>query len=182
MNRRSNWEDFKNILEQNHITKLYHFTDRDNLENIIKNGGLFSWKDCEERGITIPKPGGGGPGSTSWSLDQRDGLEHYVRVSFTKQHPMMYVAMSEQRISNPVILEIDPEVIFDEQTKFSDRNATRSGANVGGNLEDFKKIHFQRVLVQLGNAAESKRIVQYGAVVEEILELRLIKYGKREVG
>ena len=38
MNRRSNWEDFKNILEQNHITKLYHFTDRDNLENIIKNG------------------------------------------------------------------------------------------------------------------------------------------------
>ena len=145
MNRRSNWEDFKNILEQNPITKLYHFTDRDNLENIIKNGGLFSWKDCEERGITIPKPGGGGPGSTSWSLDQRDGLEHYVRVSFTKQHPMMYVAMSEQRISNPVILEIDPEVIFDEQTKFSDRNATRSGANVGGNLEDFKKIHFQTI-------------------------------------
>ena len=29
MNRKSNWEDFKNILEQNHITKLYHFTDRD---------------------------------------------------------------------------------------------------------------------------------------------------------
>lgn len=145
MSKRNNWEDFKNILEQHHITTLYHFTDRDNLENIIKNGGLFSWKDCEERGITIPKPGGGGPGSTSWSLDKRDGLEHYVRASFTKQHPMMYVAMSEQRISNPVILEIDPEVIFDEQTKFSDRNATRSGANVGGNLEDFKKIHFQTV-------------------------------------
>ena len=145
MSKRNNWEDFKNILELHHITTLYHFTDRDNLENIIKNGGLFSWKDCEERGITIPKPGGGGPGSTSWSLDKRDGLEHYVRASFTKQHPMMYVAMSEQRISNPVILEIDPEVIFDEQTKFSDRNATRSGANVGGNLEDFKKIHFQTV-------------------------------------
>ena len=104
MNRRSNWEDFKNILEQNHITKLYHFTDRDNLENIIKNGGLYSWKDCEERGINIPKPGGGGPGSPSWSLDKRDNLEHYVRVSFTMNHPMMYVAMNEDRISNPVIL------------------------------------------------------------------------------
>lgn len=56
MSKRNNWEDFKNILEQHHITTLYHFTDRDNLENIIKNGGLFSWKDCEERGITIPKP------------------------------------------------------------------------------------------------------------------------------
>ena len=111
MNKRNDWEDFKNILEKYNITKLYHFTDRDNLENIIKNGGLYSWKDCEERSITIPKPGGGGAGSISWSLDQRDGLEYYVRVSFTAQHPMMYVAMTEDRISNPVILEIDPEVI-----------------------------------------------------------------------
>ena len=35
MSKRNNWEDFKNILEQHHITTLYHFTDRDNLENII---------------------------------------------------------------------------------------------------------------------------------------------------
>lgn len=56
MNKRNNWEDFKSILEKNHITKLYHFTDRDNLESIIKNGGLYSWKDCEERGIAIAKP------------------------------------------------------------------------------------------------------------------------------
>lgn len=51
MNKRNDWEDFKNILEKYNITKLYHFTDRDNLENIIKNGGLYSWKDCEERSI-----------------------------------------------------------------------------------------------------------------------------------
>ena len=74
MGKRSNWKEFEAILSQNRITKLYHFTDRDNLESIIKNGGLYSWKDCEERGISIPKPGGGGPGSTSWSLDERDGL------------------------------------------------------------------------------------------------------------
>ena len=43
------------------------------------------------------------------------------------------------------------------------------------------EVWYGRVLVRLGNAAESKRIVQYGAV-EEILELRLIKYSKREVG
>mgnify|MGYP000313876384 CR=1 FL=1 len=71
MSKRNNWEEFKKLLEQNNITKLYHFTDRDNLENIIKNGGLYSWKDCEDRGINIPKPGGGGPGSLSWSLDKR---------------------------------------------------------------------------------------------------------------
>lgn len=145
MNKRNNWEEFKKILEQHNIKKLYHFTDRDNLENIIKNGGLYSWKDCDERGISIPKPGGGGQGSLSWALDERDGLEHYVRISFTRQHPMMYVAMNEGRISNPVVLEIDLEIIFDESTRYADRNATRSGANVGGTLGDFKQIHFQTV-------------------------------------
>lgn len=145
MRKRSNWEEFKRLLEQHNITKLYHFTDRDNLESIINNGGLHSWKDCEERGIDIPKPGGGGQGSLSWSLDLRDGLEYYVRVSFTRQHPMMYVAMNENRISNPVILEIDPEVIYNEDTCYADCNATRNGANVGSSLEDFKKIHFQTV-------------------------------------
>ena len=145
MSKRNNWEEFKKLLEQNNITKLYHFTDRDNLENIIKNGGLYSWKDCEARGINIPKPGGGGPDSLSWSLDKQAGLEHYVRVSFTANHPMMYVAMNEGRISNPVLLEIDPEVIYDENACYADRNATRNGAKIGGTLNDFKQIHFQTV-------------------------------------
>lgn len=145
MNKRNDWEEFKKLLEQHNITKLYHFTDRDNLENIIKNGGLYSWKDCEERGIDIPKPGGGGAGSLSWSLDKQAGLEHYVRVSFTSNHPMMYVAMNEGRISNPVLLEIDPEVIYDENTRYADRNTTRSGARIGGTLNDFKRIHFQTI-------------------------------------
>lgn len=145
MEKKNNWVMFKDTLEQNNITALYHFTDRDNLENIIKNGGLYSWKDCEEKGIDIAKPGGGRSGSISRALDQRDKLEHYVRLSFTQQHPMMYVAMNEDRISNPVILEIDPEVIYDKDTMFADRNATRNGANVGGDFDSFKKIHFQTV-------------------------------------
>ena len=145
MAKMSNWDEIQYILQQNNIQKLYHFTDRDNLEVIIKNGGLYSWKDCEEKGITIPKPGGGGPGSLSWSLDARSGLQKYVRVSFTKQHPMMYIAMNEGRISNPVILEINPDVLFEETTKYSDRNATRNGALIGDDIEAFRRIHFQTV-------------------------------------
>lgn len=55
---------------------------------------------------------------------------------------MMYVAMNDGRITNPVVLEIEPDVIFDTETQFSDCNATRNGANIGGTLDDFKKIHF----------------------------------------
>lgn len=142
MGKRNNWQEFQVILEQHRIKKLYHFTDRENLQSIINNGGLYSWADCEEKGITIAKPGGGNP---SRKLDKKHGLEHYVRLSFTKRHPMMFVAKDDGRINDPVILEINPEILYEEDTLFSDKNAASNDAHVGGTLDDFKKIHFKSV-------------------------------------
>lgn len=142
MEKKSNWQDFQTIIKREGITKLYHFTDRENLASIIQQGGLYSWADCADKGITIAKPGGS---DGSRSLDKRDNLQHFVRVSFVKQHPMMYVAMNDGRISNPVLLEIDPEVILWKESRYADRNATKNGAQVGGSLDDFKAIHFQSV-------------------------------------
>ena len=142
MAQKNNWQQFKDIIERNNIKCLYHFTDRENLESIISNGGLYSWADCKAKGIDIPKPGGS---MQSRQLDTRDNLQNYVRVSFVTQHPMMYVAMNEGRISNPVILKIDPKVIWMEGTKYADRNATKNGAQVGGELSDFERIHFNAV-------------------------------------
>lgn len=142
MKKKDNWQEYQALLEQHGIRKLYHFTDRDNLESIINNGGLYSWAGCERKGIAISKPGGG---ALSRQLDKRDGLQDYVRVSFVTRHPMMYAAMDEGRISNPVILEIDPEVACWEGTLYADRNATKTGANVGGTIDDFRRIHFQSV-------------------------------------
>ena len=124
MVKKQNWQEFEKVLKEGRITKLYHFTDFDNLESIIQNGGLYSWADCRDKVIKIPKPGSSGP---SRSLDERDHLEHYVRLSFVEDHPMKFVAMNEERISNPVVLEIDLEVALWEDTLYSDRNATRSG-------------------------------------------------------
>lgn len=122
MEKKHDWQAFQAIIEQQGIKKLYHFTDRDNLQSIIQHGGLYSWADCEEKGIIIAKPGGS---NHSRSLDARDCLQHYVRVSFVAQHPMMYVAMNEDRISNPVLLEIDPQIIYWRDSKYADRNATK---------------------------------------------------------
>ena len=142
MAQKINWQQYKDIIERNNIKCLYHFTDRENLESIISSGGLYSWADCKAKGIDIPKPGGS---MQSRQLDTRDNLQNYVRVSFVTQHPMMYVAMNEGRISNPVILKIDPKVIWMEGTKYADRNATKNGAQVGGELSDFERIHFNAV-------------------------------------
>ena len=103
MEKKSNWQEYEQVLKEGKITKLYHFTDRDNLESIIKHGGLYSWKDCEDKGIKIAKPGGSG---TSRSLDQRDGLQYYARLSFVPDHPMMFVAMDDGRDSCRILWQI----------------------------------------------------------------------------
>ncbi len=174
MEKKQNWQEYKAILERHGITKLYHFTDRDNLESIIRNGGLYSWSDCEKKGINISKPGGG---QLSRQLDSRDGLQSYVRVSFVMQHPMMYVAMNEGRISNPVILEIDPEVVYWDGTLYADRNATKNGANVGGTVDDLNRIHFQSVKAQkhFDLDEDEQQFYQAEVLVKNFIPLQYIR-------
>lgn len=143
MRKRKDWLLFKELLDHFGIRKLYHFTDRSNIASIIKNGGLYSWGECENKGIHISCPGGS---ELSHELDKRDNLQNYIRLSFCKHHPMMYYAMKESRIKDPVILEIDPDVLFIKGNIFSDRNAVKNEANKGNTFEDFKKIHFQTTL------------------------------------
>ncbi len=139
--RKPNWQDYKDILRNNGITKLYHFTDRRNLKSIVEHGGLVSWGDACDRDMSIAAPGGS---DTSHSLDRRMGLEYYVRLSFIPDHPMMHVAMNDGRIDDPVILEIDPQVAYLGGSKFSDRNAARAsaGVKVGDSLSDLRNLRF----------------------------------------
>ena len=176
MDKKSNWQEFKVVMDEHRITKLYHFTDRDNLESIIKNGGLYSWMDCDRKGIKINKPGGS---LESRQLDSSRKLEDYVRVSFTTQHPMMYVAMKDGRISNPVILEIDPEIIYWKDTCYSNMNATihRIKPNIGESLSDFKQIHFQSVKVHkhFDLPEEEQPYFQAEVLVKNFIPLEYIK-------
>ncbi len=143
---KEDWSAFKQILIEHRIKSLYHFTDRTNLSSIISNGGLFSWKNCQEKSINISKPSSD---SLSRRLDNKFGLQDFVRLSFTKNHPMMYAALNEERISDPVILEISPDVIYFLETQFSDMNATRNGHCKGDTIDHFKKIKFE--IVTLNN-------------------------------
>ena len=175
MEKKQNWQEFEQVLKDGRIKKLYHFTDFDNLESIIKHGGLYSWKDCEEKGIKIPKPGSSGP---SRSLDERDHLEHYVRLSFAEDHPMKFVAMNEGRISNPVVLEIDIEPALWKDSLYADRNATRSGAIVGGDFANLMTIRFglfNRMMKYFDMTDEAKMHYQAEVLVKNFIPLKYIK-------
>lgn len=131
------WKEFIKVIDSNKITKLYHFTDRSNIPSIKANGGLYSWWLAEQKGISIPKPGGIGFGR---QLDERKGLQNHVRLSFNNRNPMLFVAQKEGRIFNPVFLEIDPAVMLLNKTLFTKENATKNGVYPNATLEFFKEI------------------------------------------
>lgn len=166
-------EEYKEIIAREHISKLYHFTDRDNLDSIITTGGLYSWADCAANNIMIAKPGGD---DTSRSLDRRDGLQHFVRLSLCRDHPMKYIAMNDGRIDNPVLLEISPEVIYWSETRYADRNATKNGAQIGSDIDDFEEIHFSSVRAsnQFDLPEEEKEFYQAEVLVKNFIPLEYI--------
>jgi len=136
---------FKQEIKKINILKLYHFTDTSNLQSIVKYGKLFSAKYLKENNLKVEKYSSS---EQSRNLDMRKNLDNFVRLSFSNIHPMMHVALQEQRISNPFILEIDPTVILLKNTIFSNMNAAANGAIVGGSIEHFLKIDFKIVLEQ----------------------------------
>ena len=134
-NQKTNASQIRTYLRNNHVQCFYHFTDRDNLESIIKNGGLYSWKYCEDNDIYIPTPGGDG---LSRKRDIMFGLEDYVRLSFCDDHPMAW--RLEQDGADLVLLKIKVDVACIEGTIFSDMNAIDGLHYRGETLQDLEMI------------------------------------------
>lgn len=140
--KKGNWQEFQTVLKKNNITTLYHFTDLSNIDSIKKYGGLYSWDYCHKHDIRIPLPGGD---QMSRNLDTHYGLEDYVRLSFTRTHPMLFATKKQGRIKNPVLLEISLDVCYLRSTKFANMNATKTGHIQGENLEALQAIHFDTI-------------------------------------
>ena len=130
--------EIKNFIKENNIRYLYHFTDIRNIKSIIAHGGLFSWYSAPQKGVDIINPGGD---ILSRSLDKRSNLEDYVRLSFTKWHPMMH--KKEQEGANIVVLKIHPSIAILHDTLFSNMNATSNMCSVGADLKALKRINLE---------------------------------------
>lgn len=169
---KADWEEYKEILKQHNIHTLYHFTDRSNLKSIKKHGGLYSWYHCVNNKIKIPVPGGS---QLSRDLDTRKGLVDYVRVSFTRNHPMMFVQPVRNR--NNVILEIDTEVIFWKGSQYADKNATRNDVNFGASIDDFKRLRFDffKLPNHFNLSEENKPYFQGEILVSNHIPIKFIK-------
>jgi hypothetical protein len=107
-------EEIISYFKQNGIHEFYHYTDSRNINSIIQNNGIFSINELIRRNIDYIK------GSETGELPE------YVRLSYTKNHPLMYKSVYKDRIINPKVLQIDLTVASFLETKFTNVNAART--------------------------------------------------------
>ena len=86
---------------------LFHVTDEANAETIDRHG-LLSKDQAAALGLTPKITGGNG---LTRALDSRDGLSDHVFLSFFRSVLMPKAGGGDQQ-RRPMVLEIDPEVIF----------------------------------------------------------------------
>lgn len=111
----------------NQIPRLYHFTDRRNLDSIRAQGGLHPQSDLVKRGVNILAPGG-----NQWSrdADELKGMVRYVHLCFRSNHPMEYLARQDGRIGDSIFLEIHPSVMQFPGVMFTPDVSNKAGVQV----------------------------------------------------
>lgn len=171
-------DHISDYLSERGFTKLYHFTDRRNIESIIRTGGLYSSAFLKQSSIEVPRPGGN---ELSRNLDVRSGLQDYVRLSFIRDNPMMYAAKADGRISDPVILEIDIDVVRFPDVIFSDRNATANGCVLGSGVKMLQNINLDLVRRGRWKSDKEKGFIQAEVLVRDVVPGYLIKHEGRAI-
>ena len=88
---------------------------------------------------------------------------------------MLFVAKRDGRIVDPVMLQVDPEVIYWDATKFCNGNATANIARTGGALEDLKRVRFD--VIKRGRWADDleKHYLQAEVLVRTRVPLQFIR-------
>lgn len=109
------------ILEKYGINYLYHITDIDNLQSILLRGILshqyiqsqnFSYTDISDSQVQQLR---------SKKKIEDIPLHQYVPLYFNPKNPMLFVRRHRQ--SRLIIIGIDPLILFQPNTIFSDGNA-----------------------------------------------------------
>lgn len=94
---------------------LYRFTDRRNLPLIIKEG-LLATAELKRRAITPFATGGN---EASLQIDIHAGMDEYVHLCFTRNHPLLYLAKQRGNIVDGVYIAVSLQVLTVPGTRIS---------------------------------------------------------------
>lgn len=127
------------FLSDNGIKYLYHFTEKENIDNIKKYGGICSLKYCLIHAIEVITKG---DMTVLRDTDAGYELENYARLSFCERHPL--IKKRQQAGADLVLLKIKLDVAWLKDTLFSDRDAASEHLQ-GDTLADLKKVKMEAV-------------------------------------
>ena len=127
--------NLKETLNHYNIKSIWHFTDRSNLESIKKHG-LLSLNLLTQNSIDVSCYGAN---ELSHSLDRMRGLDRYIHLAIIPDHPMQYIKKRNGEIPNPIWLEIDISVLFENKSKCCNQVANSSIAHCY-NIEQIDKV------------------------------------------
>lgn len=166
----------KSELEKFGITSIYHFTDKANLPT-IERYGIQSLKNILKFQIDVKHFGAE---ELSHNLDQRKGLDQYVHLAFIQDHPMYYIAKARGNLQNPVWLEIDSSILFDDDTLFCDKVANQTNARIFGIDKVSQNIDFDAMLYDIDfttrKEARKAEIMAFGSIHPS--KIKGVTYGK----
>jgi hypothetical protein len=160
------------ILKNNNINSLWHFTDISNLKLINRCGGLLSKTELKKRGLFEQVKSGGD--QLSQDLDRRHNNWDKISLSFTPKTPMAFYKKKEL---HPIYIEIDPAVIAVNNAVFTDTNATSNEHLKRTGLYGLDLVRFDMINKKPDPGNEDwKKYVQAEALIPKQIE---IKYFKR---
>jgi hypothetical protein len=133
---KSNKDEIRKYLLDNGIRYLYHFTEKQKVDSIIRYGGLFSYKRALDESIVMPVRE---DMALTRDKDAEKGLEDYVRTSFCPRLPKIKERQAEG--AELVLLKIDLDVALFETTLYTDIEATQPNMKFGGDFDDLKMVN-----------------------------------------
>ncbi|MCF8345414.1 MAG: DUF4433 domain-containing protein [Bacteroidales bacterium] len=163
-------EAILSYFKQNGIYEFYHYTDTRNLNSILQNSGLYSLNEMDRKRFNYEQ------GSETREMPD------YVRMSYTKNYPLMYVSQKKGRIINVKIFEIDINVAALRKTKFTNVNAARTATyptvKTGADLKFIQqnvKLNIVKQPNHFNLTEEEKPYYQAEIMVKDHVEIKYIK-------
>lgn len=132
-------KQIRQYLLDNGIDCFYHFTERENIENIKRNGGICSLKYCLLNAIEVSTKG---DMTVLRDTDAYYNLEDYTRLSFCERHPL--IKKRQAAGADLVLLKIKIDVAWRYDTLFADRDAAKPH-HQGGTIDDLKLVRMDAV-------------------------------------
>lgn len=160
---------YKKMCEEKRV--FIHVTEYENIPNILENGGILSLQEIEKENIDVVYV----TSEDSRENDKKNGIGKYVRLAYTEHYDMLAAAIYNQKLKNPAIILVKPEILKKTGIKYTTENAAKKGSVLYDNEDEiFEKLDFEKIYLPRNSTnagiQEYKNARQSEVLIPDIVE------------